>query len=122
MITLTNPIRLPSQLGGPGTIGYNKLIVFSITVQPKTDEVSARIELSVSTDSSQPVLVGNLNIVAGGTAFLEVRVSEINFRRRLSLNGPQANGVVSNIDSLQDGIENFLISLGVVGGIQSPGI
>ena len=67
----------------------------------------------------QPI-VGRLSIDVP-TAKLEIEVKQLDFYRRVTLTGPQNNAVLGYIQSAQNNLENGLVSLLLVDGVQTTG-
>lgn len=123
MITLTNPIKVPNSLGGTTFNNYDKLNIVAIQSDPKSDEIDATVEISVSADASQPIISGTLQIVAkGNSPSVVLQVPTLNFYRGLTLLAGDLPGIQGWINTLQNNIEAGLVGKALVTGVQSTGV
>lgn len=120
MIILTNPIKLPSGLGSPGSINYDKVVIDQIQVSPKNNTINAVVFLSCSADNTKPVIVGTLTITIG-TSLVDLEVPSIGFFQTYNISGALST-VMGWISGLQNNIENGLVNLGATPGVQSVGV
>ena len=116
-IVLTIPESVRSEIGGPGTVEYDKIRTISIEVRPQDNTVIANVEIFASSDAAQPVYRGTYTVDANApTAHLQI--PGLGFQTGLTLTGPQATGVTNSIDSHRDNIEDSMVLFGVVDGTQ----
>lgn len=121
MITLTNPIQIPNSLGGTTHTAYDKLRIVSIQADPVSQTIAANVQLMVSTDATQPFIVGSLLITTQGTPSASLTVPSINFFRGINISAAVAT-VQGWITGLQNNIEAGLVSEGAITGTQTTGI
>jgi hypothetical protein len=120
LIILTNPIQVKSSLGGSATVGYDKMVVFNITADPVSNIINAQVKLVVSTDSTQPPLLGSL-VINPGQSICILTIDRVDFFRTFNI--ASSVSVVSGwVTSLQNNIETGLVSIAAVTGTQSGGI
>lgn len=120
MITLTNAKLVNSVLGGTDTVSYDRFVLSSITYTPETMVVSAIIQITSTAQPNMQPIKGSLSIKCA-TAILSIEVRQLDFYRQIALTGPENAVAQDFIRDAQNSLENGLISLGVVAGIQSPG-
>jgi|ERR1017187_5967029 hypothetical protein len=122
MIILTTPLQVPTVLGSATTVGYNKLRVVSITLDPVSLTINAQVQLMVSTIITQPMIYGSLSIIAtGATPVCVLQVPNLNFNATVTLAGANLTTVQGWITGMQNSIEQGLISIAEVAGTQSTG-
>ena len=116
-VLLTIPEAVRSEIGGTGTVNYDKIRTISIEVRPGDNTVVARIEIFASSDAAQPAYAGTYTLDAtASTAKLEI--PGLGFQTGLTLSGAQATSVIDSIDAHRDNVEDSMISFGVVDGTQ----
>lgn len=120
MITLTGGYPIRTVLGGTATVNYDKLVVVP-KIDPVNESIVGSILISSSAEPDMPVIQGTLTISAK-RADLEIRIEYLDFYRKITLTTPQNDAVKAIIADAQDAIEDGLISLGVVDGVQSSGV
>lgn len=123
MITLTTPLQITSVIGSSTTIGYNKLRVVQILSDPLTLTINASVQILVSNTPTAPIIDGTLSIVAtGGSPQAILTIPNIDSFASVSLAGANLTTVQGWITSLQNSIENGLVSVALVAGTQSSGV
>jgi hypothetical protein len=122
MITLTNPIAVKTTLGGTTTVNYDKLVLspFVMTPHPTNRRVAGDVKLSSTANSQKPDIIGNFKIDLA-TGVLEIEVERVQFYERIVLTAGQITAVQNIINNAQNALEQGLINVGVVAGIQSVG-
>lgn len=116
-IVLTIPEAVRSEIGGTGTVNYDKIRTISIRVDPQDNILVADVEIFASSDAAQPAYRGTYAVdTASSTARLEI--PGLGFQTGLTLSGAQVASVVSAIDAFRDDVEGSMISFGVVDGTQ----
>jgi hypothetical protein len=120
MITLTTPPSVNSVLGGISPVGYNHLIVAPFTMDPMTLLITGSVRLTATSAPTMQAIIGRLTINAS-TGVLEVEVTQLDFYRRIQLSGAQITSVTNIIQNAQNALENGLVSLGIMAGVQSTG-
>jgi hypothetical protein len=120
MITLTNPKPVNSVLGGTDMVDYDKLVLSDITHDPVAMTTRAQIRITSTAEPDMQLISGSL-IVNTATAVLTIEVRQLDFYRQIALTGPQNASVQALIRDAQDALENGLIAVGVVDGVQAPG-
>jgi hypothetical protein len=122
MIILTTPISVPNRLGSSSVTTYDKLRIVSINCDPVSMTIAAQVQLLVSSNLSQPILNGSLNITAGGASpVCTIQVPAVDFAAGVALTGPQVTTIQGWITALQNNIEAGLITISLVLGTQSTG-
>lgn len=120
MIILTIPPVVNSILGGDSSIEYDHLVLSSIAINPLTLLVTANLRLTSTSNPEMQEITGTLRI-ENSSGVLTVEVGKLDFYRRVQLSGAQITSVNTIISNAQNALESGLISLGVIGGTQSPG-
>lgn len=120
MITLTTPPEINSVLGGNSPVGYNKLVIGPFTMDAVTQVVSGQIRLTSMTVTSMQPIIGRLTISVPSSELI-IEVAQLDFYRRIVLNSSQNTSVLNIIETAQAGLENGLISLGVISGTRTAG-
>ena len=122
MITLTNAIKVPNSIGGTTTTNYDKLVIRSISVDPKTFVIDAAVEISSAADPTQPIIQGTLHILAlGNSPFATLQVPSVNFLRTIPLAAGDLTAMQPWVTTLQQSIESGLVSKALVAGTASAG-
>lgn len=119
MITLTTPPSINSVLGGNSPISYDKLVVSPITIDPMNSVISGNLQLTSNSNPTMPNINGSFHISGG---VVTVTVNQLDFYRRVTLTALQQTQVTNILTNTQATLENGLISLGVINGVQSPGV
>jgi len=116
-IVLTIPESVRSEIGGTGTVNYDKIRTVSIRVDPQSNILIADVEIFASSDNAQPAYAGTYAVDTGSsTARLEI--PGLGFQTGLTLSGAQVTSVINAIDAFRDDVEGSTISFGVVDGTQ----
>jgi len=116
-IVLTVPEAVRSEIGGSGTVNYDRIRTLNISVDPQANVMEAQIEIYASSDNAQPAYRGTYSVDADAqTARLEI--PSLGFQTGLTLTPAQATTVINAIDDHRDNIENSMIAFGVVAGTQ----
>lgn len=121
MITLTTPPEVNSVLGGAAKTAYDRFVLSSLTYSPRNKTLTATIEILVSVDAQMSPITGSLNIDLN-TKYLQITVSQLDFYRRVLLTNAQITTVQGWIDGVQAQVESGLVSLGLIAGVQAPGV
>ncbi len=121
MITLTVPPAIVSVLGGSGTVLYDKLVV-EANFSPGPRQIVLRLLLTSSIDLDAQPITGSGLVSLLGNASIEIRFEQLDFHRKQMLGGAAVNAVQAIIDGAQNGVEQGLIDLGLVAGLQAPGV
>lgn len=121
MITLTTPPQVHSVLGGATTVNYDRFVLANITYSPRNKTVTASIEILVAADAQMTPIPGTLTIDLN-TKYLEVKVAQLDFFRRVLLTNPQITTVQGWVDAAQAQVESGLVSLGIIDGVQAAGV
>lgn len=120
MITLTTPPQINSVLGGSAPVNYDKLVIGPFTFSPSAQTVQASLQLTATAQPDMQAIQGTLRISIP-EAVLEVAIQQLDFYRRIRLNSGQNTAVLNIITSAQTSLENGLVSLGIISGVQSAG-
>jgi hypothetical protein len=120
MITLTTVPQVQSVLGGNTPVGYDKLVVGTVTHDIIGKVITAQLRLTSTSNSQMEPLPGTL-VIRHGTSEALLTIDHPAFRRRLLLSSPQVTAVQTNLDDTQADLENAMISLGIVAGTRSAG-
>ncbi len=120
MITLTTPAQINTVLGGNSPVAYNKLVIGPFTFDSAALTVTGALKLTSTGSPEMQAIPGTLTITTS-TARLEIAVPQLDFYRRVALTGPQNAAVQGIVRDAQNALENGLISLGVIAGVQSLG-
>lgn len=123
MITLTTPAQINSVLGGSAPVSYGKLVLTPVTIDPVALTIAGTLRLtSVGSPDMQPI-VGRMNFRSDGSnGVLEVEVAQLDFYRRIRVEGAQHAAVLNIIGTVQGSIESGLVNLGVIAGTQGGGV
>lgn len=121
MITLTTPAVINSVLGGSAPVSYNKLVISPLTMSGVDQSLNGSIRITSTTNTSMQPIVGALRILVQ-SAELVMEVPQLDFCRRIVLSGAQNTALIAIIEAAQKGIEDGLISLGVIAGVRSAGV
>jgi len=119
-ITLTTPSQINSVLGGNVLIDYDHVVLTPITINQVTNILSATVRLTSSANPEMDVITGNLNINAG-TGTLLFTVEQLDMVRKMQLSAGQITAVLGIMSNAQDALENGLINITVIDGIQATG-
>lgn len=123
MVTLTTPLQIPNSIGGATTTPYNKLVIRRIAVDPVTFVYTADVEISVSTDPTQPIIAGTLQILAlGNSPFATLQVPSRSFLRTIPLLAGDLTSMQPWATTLQQSIEAGLVGKALVTGVASVGV
>lgn len=120
MIALTTPAQINSILGGSAPVAYDHLVISPLTHDPMALTISGTIRLTSTANPDMQPITGRLN-VNNSAGTLEVEVQQIDFYRRIRLSGPQITAVNTLISNAQNAVEQGLINMGVIAGVQSTG-
>lgn len=120
MIVLTTPAQINSVLGGTAPVDYNKLVVSPFQMNPVDQTISASLRLTATGNTSMQAITGTMSISVP-RAELVIEVQQLDFYRRIVLNSAQNTAVLGIIETAQKGIEDGLVSLGVIAGTRSAG-
>jgi len=118
MITLTNPILIKNQIGGDGTVAYNKLVLLPLRMYPGQGKVDATVELTSTANPSMPPIRGSLTIDG---PLVRVEVERVNLYLGVQMSAGQQASLATIIANAQNALEAGLVNLGVVAGAQSAG-
>lgn len=121
MITLTTPPQINSILGGDAPVGYNKLVISPITLDPVGTAIQGTLKLTSTASPDMTTITGSLRINLA-TSELIVEVQQLDFYRRVVLTAGQKTSVQTIINNAQNAVEAGLVSLGVIAGTQSAGV
>ena len=116
-IVLTIPESVRSEIGGTGTVEYDKIRTVSIRVDPQNNILIANVEIFASSDNAQPAYAGTY-AVDTGAATARLEIPGLGFQTGLTLSPPQVTSVINAIDAFRDDVEGSTISFGVVDGTQ----
>jgi hypothetical protein len=119
MITLTTPPQVNTILGGTSLVGYDKLVLTPMTLDPVTGTVQATVRLTSTSQPAMQPLTGRLTIASG---LLTIDAAPAGFFRQVQLSVGQINSVNTIITNAQNALEAGLVSLGVVAGTQATGV
>jgi hypothetical protein len=117
-ITLTVTEQVRSKIGASGTIGYDTIRATSIRVDPQENTLYIEFELYVAGDNAKPSYSGTYEVDTG-TGIAKMRIPGLGIDTGVTLTPQQNTGVVNNIDSHRDNVENSMISFGLVDGTQN---
>lgn len=120
MITLTNPFKVGSSLGGTTTVNYDILVVYNIMADPVSNTISAGIKLVVSADATQPAINGTL-VITASTGVVNLQIPSLGFIHVYTVTSAEST-IAGWITSLQNSIESGLVSIGAVSGVQASGV
>lgn len=120
MITLTTPAEINSVLGGTAPVPYNKLVVAPLRFDAVNQTITGDLRLTATSNASMQPITGNLRISVPG-AELVIEVAQLDFYRRVVTSGAQNTAILAIIETAQKGIEDGLVSLGVIAGVRSAG-
>lgn len=120
MITLTTPAQINSVLGGNAPIDYNKLVISPLNFDAVAQTINAQLRLTATSNTSMQPITGTLRISVPA-AELVIEVQQLDFYRRVVTSSPQNTALLAIIETAQKGIEDGLISLGVIAGVRSAG-
>jgi hypothetical protein len=122
VITLTaaEPIRV--KLGANNTVPYDKMVLDNITHSPVNRTISATVRLSVAADPLQPVINGSLIVDVQGLKVTLTMNSPLNFTHVTPLDANGATTVQTWINTAQQNLEQGLVNVGAVAGIQAAGV
>lgn len=120
MITLTIPESIKTQLGGVGSVSYERFVADTFTFSTSARTVKGRGKLiSTSVPSAEPVFGDYEFLLGPGT--LKFRMDQKSVARRLELSGAQVTAVQNVMNDVQNALESGFITLQVILGTQSPG-
>lgn len=120
MITLTTPALINSILGGTQTVSYEKLVIGPFTMDGVTQTINGTLRLTSTSNPSMQPIQGRISISVA-TAELVLEVQQLDFYRRIVLNGAQNTAVLAIIEAAQKGIEDGLVTLAVIAGTRTVG-
>lgn len=120
MITLTTAPEIFSVLGGSTKVAYEKMVLSPFSLDPVNQSISGTVRLTSKLSTDMPAITGSFRISVLASE-LVVEVQQLDFYRRIVLDGAQKNAVLTIIANAQNAIEAGLVSLGVVAGTQSGG-
>lgn len=120
MITLTTPAQINSVLGGNAPVDYNKLVISPLTFDAVAQTINGELRLTSTGNASMQPITGKLRISVPG-AELIIEVPQLDFYRRVVTSSPQNTAILAIIETAQKGIEDGLVSLGVIAGVRSEG-
>lgn len=120
MISLTTPAQINSVLGGNVPVSYDKLVITPFSIDVVNQSITGQLRLTSTATPDMPQIIGTLSIIVPSATLL-VEIPQLDFYRRVRLTSPQNNGVLAIIEAAQKGIEDGLISLGVISGTRGPG-
>ena len=120
MITLTSPAQINSVLGGNAPIAYDKLVIAPLNIDPVLQSITGQLRLTSTSNASMQAIKGTLRIDVPSAELL-IEVAQLDFYRRIVLSSPQNTAVLAIIEAAQKGVEDGLVSLGVIVGARSVG-
>ena len=120
MIVLTNPIQVPSVLGGTDKINYEKLTLIAFAYDGVTQLITGTCRLSSTTAPGSQNINGTFSFPFSGSVY-QVSFPSISFSATITLSSDQAAQIATWAATCQNLVEQGLIFLGVVAGQQSPG-
>jgi|SRR5690242_12187723 len=121
MITLTTPVKVLSAIGSTATVNYDKLTIVSINADPVGQTITAQVRITISTDASQPPILGTLSISTVSAVFAYLEIPSLGFYKNINISGAIAT-IQGWITALQNNIEAGLVSTGAVTGTQATGV
>jgi hypothetical protein len=121
MITLTNPPSVTSVLGGNTLVAYNHFFLSPIAVDPVALTITGTVRITSTADPNMQEITGSVNINTS-TGILKIEVPQLDFYRRVQLSGPQITAINTVISGMQNDVENGILSVGVIAGVQSQGV
>ena len=119
MITLTTPPAVKTVIGGNTTTSYDRFILSQITYDTVAKTVNGLVRITSTAAPEMTPMTGTFKV--SGTT-LDVMVEQLDFYRRVTLDQAQRDAVQALITTAQTSLENGFVSLGVVAGVQSPGV
>jgi len=120
MITLTTPAEINSVLGGSAPVPYNKLVISPLSFDAVNQTITGQLRLTATSNASMQPITGSMRISVPG-AEVVVEVQQLDFYRRVVTNSAQNTSILAIIETAQKGIEDGLVSLGVIAGVRSAG-
>lgn len=120
MITLTTPAQINSVLGGNAPVAYDKLVTTPLSFDPVNQAITGQLRLTSTANATMQPITGTLRISVPN-AELIIEVAQLDFYRRIVLSSPQNDAVLAIIETAQKGVEDGLVSLGVIQGVRSAG-
>lgn len=122
MITLTVPPTRLSQIGGTGTVDYEKALLSPININPLEQSISGQVVLQSTSATTAVDLRGTFNITISPPS-LDVTFGSVDVVPiKMTLSGAQTTVVQGIIDDAQDALETGMINLGIFDGIQTTGV
>lgn len=120
MITLTTPPTINTVIGGNAPVGYDKLVMSDIRLDPITGHIRAAINMSSTGTPQMDAVRGTLHIDWDSKRII-VSVPQLDFFKSANLTAGQQNAVTTIIADAQNALESGVITLGFIDGIQTPG-
>lgn len=120
MITLTLAETVKTQIGGSGTVSYERVVLSPITFDPVERTIKGRVRLISTSLAAAEVVFGAFEILLG-PGVLTFRMDQKGVARRVELSGAQITAAQNILNDAQNALESGFISLGVIPGTQSAG-
>ena len=121
MITLTKSVQVSSTIGSDNAlVPYDRIVLQQININPVDQLINGTVRLTASGSPEMPPIVGDLRISVP-EAKLRVEVSHVG-RKSMSLTSSQNTAALKVMTDAQNALEAGLINLGVINGVQAPGV
>ena len=121
MITLTLTESIKTQIGGAGTVSYERVVLSPITFDPVARTIRGGVRLISTSTPAAEVVTGSFEINLG-PGVLMFRMDQKGVSRRVELSGAQITAAQDILNDAQNALESGMISLGVIPGVQSAGV
>ena len=119
MITLTNPIQVPTVLGSATKTSYDKLVMSMINYDVPAKVITGQCLLTATGNPAAMPIQGTFNIPSAGT--LTISIPSLSFYASAILSAPQTAAVQGWITAGQNSIEAGLLAIGLASGVQANG-
>lgn len=120
MITLTLAESIKTQIGGSGSVSYERVVLSPISFDAVDRTISGRIRLISTSTPAAEVVRGEFQILLG-PGVLTCRLDQRGVARRVELSGAQVTAAQNILNDAQNALEQGFINLGVIPGTQSTG-
>ena len=123
MITLTTPPKVTAKLGSSAPadqVSYEKMTLSPFTLSPVDQAINGTFRLTSTSRPGMRPIMGALTISVPQSS-LSVEVPQLDFYQSITLNSAQNTAVLNIIAAAQNSLEQGLIDLGLLAGVQSTG-
>ena len=118
MINLTNPLEILGVIGGTAKVGYQSMVITSLSVDTVQDSATGQVELRSSVPNRPPIQ-GRIQILTNVDPSVTIEFQSLGFFKKIAISGAQRTTISNVFQALKADVEKGLVTLGLADGVQS---